>query len=150
MTNSAAVFEYLYVIEILMLVAGIIIAISSCDDLVVDLHSLEEAPQSPFAGARRLDVDGVATLLAEPPSSRRIVLCCRSGQRSLAAADRPVTVQSIEGGVQDSGYLDGRPVPSGFSMPVVIKYDTGEPEQKPGKAPVIGGRPPVEAGTLGP
>ena len=57
-------------------------------DLVVDLRSLEEAPQSPFAGARRLDVDGVATLLAEPPSSRRIVLCCRSGQRALAAADR--------------------------------------------------------------
>jgi len=60
----------------------------TADDLVVDLRSLEEAPQSPFAGARRLDVDGVAALLAEPPSSRRIVLCCRSGQRSLAAADR--------------------------------------------------------------
>ena len=60
----------------------------TADDLVVDLRSLEEAPQSPFAGARRLDVDGVATLLTEPPSSRRIVLCCRSGQRSLAAADR--------------------------------------------------------------
>ena len=58
------------------------------DDLVVDLRSLEEAPQSPFAGARRLDVDQVAALLAEPPSSRRIVLCCRSGQRALAAADR--------------------------------------------------------------
>jgi len=60
----------------------------TADDLVVDLRSLEEAPQSPFAGARRLDVDGVATLLTEPPSSRRIVLCCRSGQRALAAADR--------------------------------------------------------------
>jgi molybdopterin/thiamine biosynthesis adenylyltransferase/rhodanese-related sulfurtransferase len=60
----------------------------TADDLVVDLRSLEEAPQSPFAGARRLDVDGVATLLAESTSSRRIVLCCRSGQRALAAADR--------------------------------------------------------------
>jgi len=60
----------------------------TADDLVVDLRSLEEAPQSPFAGARRLDVDHVAALLAEPPSSRRIVLCCRSGQRALAAADR--------------------------------------------------------------
>ncbi|MEA2811804.1 MAG: hypothetical protein QOJ17_5945, partial [Rhodospirillaceae bacterium] len=50
----------------------------TADDLVVDLRSLEEAPQSPFAGARRLDVDHVAALLAEPPSSRRIVLCCRS------------------------------------------------------------------------
>ncbi len=60
----------------------------TADDLVVDLRSLEEAPQSPFAGARRLDVDHVAALLAEPSSSRRIVLCCRSGQRALAAADR--------------------------------------------------------------
>jgi sulfur-carrier protein adenylyltransferase/sulfurtransferase len=60
----------------------------TADDLVVDLRSLEEAPQSPFAGARRLDVDHVSTLLTEPPSRRRIVLCCRSGQRSLAAADR--------------------------------------------------------------
>jgi molybdopterin/thiamine biosynthesis adenylyltransferase/rhodanese-related sulfurtransferase len=60
----------------------------TADDLVVDLRSLEEAPQSPFAGARRLDVDHVAALLAEPLSSRRIVLCCRSGQRALGAADR--------------------------------------------------------------
>jgi molybdopterin/thiamine biosynthesis adenylyltransferase/rhodanese-related sulfurtransferase len=58
------------------------------DDLVVDLRSLEEAPQSPFAGARRLEVDGIEALLAEPSPSGRIVLCCRSGQRALAAADR--------------------------------------------------------------
>jgi molybdopterin/thiamine biosynthesis adenylyltransferase len=58
------------------------------DDLVVDLRSREEAPQSPFVGARRLTVEQVDTLLEEPPSSRRIVLCCRSGQRALAAADR--------------------------------------------------------------
>jgi sulfur-carrier protein adenylyltransferase/sulfurtransferase len=57
------------------------------DDLVVDLRSLEEAPQSPFAGARRIEVDGIETL-ASPHPSRRIVLCCRSGQRSLMAADR--------------------------------------------------------------
>jgi molybdopterin/thiamine biosynthesis adenylyltransferase/rhodanese-related sulfurtransferase len=56
------------------------------DDVVVDLRGLDEAPQSPFVGALRLDVDHVATLSAE--RSRRIVLCCRSGQRSLAAADR--------------------------------------------------------------
>ena len=58
------------------------------DDLVVDLRSLEEAPQSPFAGARRLDVEGIEALLTEPSPTGRIVLCCRSGQRSLAAADR--------------------------------------------------------------
>jgi len=57
------------------------------DDLVVDLRSLEEAPVSPFAGARRLDVEAV-TSLAAPLPSQRVVLCCRSGQRSLMAADR--------------------------------------------------------------
>lgn len=57
-------------------------------DLVVDLRSLEEAPQSPFAGARRLSVPEIERLLEESPADRRIVLCCRSGQRALAAADR--------------------------------------------------------------
>ncbi len=60
----------------------------TADDLVVDLRSLAEAPQSPFAGARRLDVDRVTEVLTQPPSRQRIVLCCRSGQRALAAADR--------------------------------------------------------------
>lgn len=57
------------------------------DDLVVDLRSLEEAPVSPFAGAKRLDVEGVLSL-ATPLPSQRVVLCCRSGQRALMAADR--------------------------------------------------------------
>ena len=58
------------------------------DDLVVDLRSLDEAPVSPFAGARRLDVDHVEEIVTQPLPSQRIVLCCRSGQRSLVAADR--------------------------------------------------------------
>lgn len=58
------------------------------DDLVVDLRSLEEAPQSPFAGARRLGVEGIEALAGEQGPRQRIVLCCRSGQRALAAADR--------------------------------------------------------------
>ena len=58
------------------------------DDLVVDLRGLDEAPQSPFAGAHRLDVDHVTEIVAQPPGGRRIVLCCRSGQRALIAADR--------------------------------------------------------------
>ena len=58
------------------------------DDLVVDLRSLEEAPVSPFAGAHRIEVDGIDALLKEPPCGKRIVLCCRSGQRALLAADR--------------------------------------------------------------
>jgi len=57
------------------------------DDLVVDLRSREEAPQSPFAGARRIEVEGIEALAPQSPS-QRIVLCCRSGQRSLAAAER--------------------------------------------------------------
>jgi len=60
----------------------------TADDLVVDLRSLEEAPQSPFAGARRLPVEEIEALVAQPTSAKRIVLCCRSGQRALAAADR--------------------------------------------------------------
>jgi rhodanese-related sulfurtransferase len=58
----------------------------TADDLVVDLRSLEEAPVSPFAGAKRLDVDAVTSLT--PPPAQRVVLCCRSGQRALMAADR--------------------------------------------------------------
>ena len=60
----------------------------TADDLVVDLRGLDEAPISPFAGARRLDVDHVEEIVTQPPPSRRIVLCCRSGQRSLMAAER--------------------------------------------------------------
>jgi sulfur-carrier protein adenylyltransferase/sulfurtransferase len=58
------------------------------DDIVVDLRGFDEAPVSPFAGARRLDVDHVEEIVTQPPPARRIVLCCRSGQRSLMAADR--------------------------------------------------------------
>ena len=55
------------------------------DDIVVDLRGLDEAPVSPFAGARRLLVDTIDEL---EKTDRRIVLACRSGQRSLMAADR--------------------------------------------------------------
>lgn len=57
------------------------------DDLVIDLRSLDEAPISPFTAAKRLDVESVASLVAPLPS-QRVVLCCRSGQRALMAADR--------------------------------------------------------------
>jgi molybdopterin/thiamine biosynthesis adenylyltransferase/rhodanese-related sulfurtransferase len=58
------------------------------EDLVVDLRGLDEAPVSPFAGAKRLDVDHVDEIVTQLSPERRIVLCCRSGQRSLMAADR--------------------------------------------------------------
>ena len=58
----------------------------AADDLVVDLRGPDEAPQ-PFAGGRRMPVDHVAALAAEPQPAGRIVLCCRSGQRALMAAD---------------------------------------------------------------
>lgn len=57
------------------------------DDLVVDLRSLEEAPVSPFAGAKRLGVETVTSIATSLPP-QRVVLCCRSGQRALMAADR--------------------------------------------------------------
>lgn len=55
------------------------------DDVVVDLRGLDEAPVSPFAGARRLVVDTIDEL---ERTDGRVVLACRSGQRSLMAADR--------------------------------------------------------------
>ena len=57
-------------------------------DIVVDLRGLDEAPVSPFPGARRLDVDRIEDIVTQLNPSQRIVLCCRSGQRALAAADR--------------------------------------------------------------
>lgn len=60
----------------------------TADDTVVDLRSLEEAPTSPFADAHRLTVDGIELLASRAPRARRVVLCCRSGQRALMAADR--------------------------------------------------------------
>jgi len=56
-------------------------------DLVVDLRGSDEAPK-PFAGGRRLNVDAIEDLFTPTPPSARIVLCCRSGRRALAAADR--------------------------------------------------------------
>lgn len=56
-------------------------------DLVIDLRSVDEAPRT-FAGGRRLDVDRVTEMVTQPPPRERIVLCCRSGQRALMAADR--------------------------------------------------------------
>ena len=67
----------------------------AADDLVVDLRGLDEAPVSPFAGAHRLDVEHVAEIALQPRAGQRIVLCCRSGQRALAAADR-LRAQGIE------------------------------------------------------
>jgi molybdopterin/thiamine biosynthesis adenylyltransferase/rhodanese-related sulfurtransferase len=58
----------------------------AADDLVVDLRGVDEAPQT-FAGGQRLRVDRVAALAAQPRPAGRIVLCCRSGQRALMAAD---------------------------------------------------------------
>jgi molybdopterin/thiamine biosynthesis adenylyltransferase/rhodanese-related sulfurtransferase len=55
------------------------------DDIVIDLRGLDEAPVSPFAGARRLAVDTIDEL---EKTDSRVVLACRSGQRSLMAADR--------------------------------------------------------------
>jgi len=59
----------------------------SSDDFVIDLRGVDEAPRT-FADGRRIDVAGIDAIAAELPAARRIVLCCRSGQRALMAADR--------------------------------------------------------------
>jgi molybdopterin/thiamine biosynthesis adenylyltransferase/rhodanese-related sulfurtransferase len=59
----------------------------AADDYVIDLRGEDEAPQ-PFAGGRRILVDGIDAAAGELPAGRRIVLSCRSGQRALMAADR--------------------------------------------------------------
>lgn len=56
-------------------------------DFVIDLRGVDEAPE-PHANGRRVDVAGIDAIAAELPAARRIVLCCRSGQRALMAADR--------------------------------------------------------------
>ena len=58
----------------------------TADDLVVDLRGVDEAPVT-FAGGQRVDVTAIDTI-GQLPHARRIVICCRSGQRALLAADR--------------------------------------------------------------
>jgi hypothetical protein len=59
--------------------------------------------------------------------------------RKVATADESM-VPVIEGGVHAGGYIDGRPVPSGFEMPVVIHW---RPKNQAAPPPI---EPPVEAG----
>ncbi|CAN5389340.1 N/A [soil metagenome] len=59
----------------------------AADDFVIDLRGVDEAPQ-PHAGGRRVDVAGIDAIAEKLPPSRRIVICCRSGQRALMAADK--------------------------------------------------------------
>jgi molybdopterin/thiamine biosynthesis adenylyltransferase len=56
-------------------------------DFVIDLRGGDEAAET-FAGGHRIPVEGIDDVAAQLPSSRRIVLCCRSGQRALMAAER--------------------------------------------------------------
>lgn len=57
-------------------------------DLVVDLRGRDEAPVSPFPHALRIGADDIETLGGPNEPLRRVVLCCRSGQRALQAAAR--------------------------------------------------------------
>jgi molybdopterin/thiamine biosynthesis adenylyltransferase/rhodanese-related sulfurtransferase len=56
------------------------------EDLVIDLRSLEEAPQSPFRSALRLAVEEIERGAVRPGREARVVLCCRSGVRAWRAA----------------------------------------------------------------
>ncbi len=61
----------------------------TADDLVVDLRSLEEAPQSPFAGARAHRRRGIDALASRNQCRGRIdAAVAGSGPARLAAADR--------------------------------------------------------------
>jgi len=55
-------------------------------DIVVDLRSLAEAPDSPFAAALRMGVDAAESGQVHFPRESRIVLCCRTGARAWRAA----------------------------------------------------------------
>jgi molybdopterin/thiamine biosynthesis adenylyltransferase/rhodanese-related sulfurtransferase len=56
-------------------------------DVVVDLRSLTEAPESPFPGALRLGVEQVERAGLPHGRQARVVLCCRSGIRAWRAAE---------------------------------------------------------------
>jgi molybdopterin/thiamine biosynthesis adenylyltransferase len=55
-------------------------------DLTIDLRGLDEAPVPAFPSSLRLSADDVDHLADARTSSRRIVLCCRSGIRAWRAA----------------------------------------------------------------
>jgi molybdopterin/thiamine biosynthesis adenylyltransferase/rhodanese-related sulfurtransferase len=55
-------------------------------DLVVDLRSLAEAPESPFPRALRVAVEDVERAGLPDAAHSRVVLCCRSGIRAWRAA----------------------------------------------------------------
>ncbi len=58
----------------------------SDNDIVVDLRSLTEAPNSPFASALRVEVAEIESGSKSLPKGSRIVLCCRTGVRAWRAA----------------------------------------------------------------
>lgn len=55
-------------------------------DLVIDLRSRTEAPQSAFPGALRIELEALEKAPVRLPAAERIVLCCRSGVRAWHAA----------------------------------------------------------------
>jgi molybdopterin/thiamine biosynthesis adenylyltransferase/rhodanese-related sulfurtransferase len=58
----------------------------NASDVVVDLRTSVESSEKPFSSTLRATVDTIADLQSELPSSRRLVLCCRSGVRAWRAA----------------------------------------------------------------
>lgn len=58
----------------------------SASDVVVDLRTSAEASARPFASTLRATVDTIADMQSDLPSTRRLVLCCRSGVRAWRAA----------------------------------------------------------------
>ena len=55
-------------------------------DIVIDLRGLNEAPQSAFPAAMRIDVEALEQARLSFPHEPRVVLCCRTGVRAWRAA----------------------------------------------------------------
>ncbi len=58
----------------------------TAEDIVVDLRSLQETPENPFAKSLRILPHEIEAKAAAFTSGARVVLCCRSGIRSAQAA----------------------------------------------------------------
>ena len=58
----------------------------SAADIVIDLRSREEVPDSPFPSALRVAVESLERAEVSLPAAPRIVLCCRTGLRAWRAA----------------------------------------------------------------
>lgn len=85
---SFSSFDYSHAQEPLQILPFVSFANINANDIVIDVRGLEEAPQSPYPTALRVLPDEIETILPQLDSSKRTILCCRSGIRAAKAANR--------------------------------------------------------------